>query len=95
MPNGPVIVHLKHDEHFHSGKPKAYRIYVNGQEKVVTNKSVTYAETVALAFPHPPTGPNIIYTVGYEDGPPKPVGQSDAGRKGSCKGWDDIRCYTH
>lgn len=69
VPNGPEILHLKDDEHFHSGKPKSYRIYVNGQEKVVTTKFVTYAEIVALAFPNPPTGPNIIFTVGYEDGP--------------------------
>ena len=69
VPNGPEVIHLKRDEHFHSGKTKTYRIYVNGQEKVVTTKFITYAEIVALAFPNPPTGPNIIYTVGYEDGP--------------------------
>jgi hypothetical protein len=67
--NGQEIVHLKQNEHFHSGKAKTYRIYVNGQEKEVTTKFVTYAEIVALAFPNPATGPNIIYTVGYEDGP--------------------------
>src|SRR5437870_42515 len=71
VPNGPQIIHLKQDEHFHTGKPKTYRIFVNGQEKVVATKWVTYAEIVALAFPNPPTGQNIIYTVGYEDGPHK------------------------
>lgn len=71
VPNGPEVLHLKQDEHFHTGKPKTCRIFVNGQEKVVTTKWVTYAEIVALAFPNPPTGTNIIYTVGYEDGPPK------------------------
>ena len=67
--NGPETIHLKEDEHFHSGKPKTYRIYVNGQEKVVTSKIVTYEQIVALAFPNPPTGQNMRYTVGYEDGP--------------------------
>jgi len=71
VPNGQEILHLRQDEHFHTGKPKTYQIFVNGQEKVVTTKWVTYAEIVALAFPNPPTGPNIIYAVGYEDGPPK------------------------
>jgi hypothetical protein len=71
VPNGPENIHLKEDEHFHSGKPKSYTIYVNGQEKVVTTKTVSYAEIVALAFPNPPTGQNIRYTVGYEDGPHK------------------------
>jgi hypothetical protein len=42
---------------------------VNGQQKIVTTKTVTYGEIVKLAFPNPITGPNIIYTVGYEDGP--------------------------
>ena len=42
---------------------------MNGQAEDVTTKTVTYAEIVALAFPSPITGPNIIYTVGYEDGP--------------------------
>jgi hypothetical protein len=69
VPNALETIHLKEDEHFHSGKPKNYRIYVNGQEKVVTTKFVTYVEIVALAFPNPPTGPNVLYTVGYEDGP--------------------------
>jgi len=71
VPNGPETVHLKEDEHFHSGKPKTYTIYVNGQEKTVTTKTVTYEQIVKLAFPNPIIGQNIIYTVGYEDGPHK------------------------
>ena len=69
--NGPETILLKENEHFHSGKPKDYRIYVNGQEKTVTTKIVSYEQIVLLAFPTPVTGPNIIYTVGYEDGPHK------------------------
>ena len=71
VPNGPEMVHLKENEHFHSGKPKSYTIYVNGQEKTVTTKTVTYEQIVKLAFPSPIAGRNIIYTVGYEDGPYK------------------------
>lgn len=69
VPNGPENIHLKEDDHFHSGKPKVYHIIVNAQKKTVTTKTVTYEEIVKLAFPDPITGPNIIYTVGYEDGP--------------------------
>jgi hypothetical protein len=71
VPNGPETVHLKESQHFHSGKPKTYTIYVNGQEKMVTTKNVTYEQLVKLAFPNPIAGQNIIYTVGYEDGPHK------------------------
>src|ERR1700756_3840603 len=60
VPNGPEVVHLKEDEHFHSGKAKTYRIFVNGQEKVVTTNTVTYEQIVALAFPNPPTGQNLL-----------------------------------
>ena len=68
--NGPEVVHLKEDEHFHSGPPKTYTIYVNGEQKVVATKRVTFDEIAKLAYPVPPVGDNILYTVSYEDGPP-------------------------
>ena len=67
--NGPETIHLKEDEHFHSGPPKTYTIYVNGEQKTVATKRVSFAEIVKLAFPVPPAGQNILYTVSYEDGP--------------------------
>lgn len=69
IPKGPEVIRLKEDEHFHAGKPKIYRIIVNGQQKTVAAKIISYEEIVRLAFPNPIVGPNIIYTVGYEDGP--------------------------
>jgi hypothetical protein len=69
VPNGPEVIHLKENEHFHSGKQKVHHIIVNGQQKTITTKTVSYEQIVKLAFPDPITGPNIIYTVGYEDGP--------------------------
>ncbi len=67
--NSPEAIHLKNDDHYRSVKPKAYTIYVNGQVKIVTTKMATYEQIVALAYPNPVTGPNVIYTVGYQDGP--------------------------
>jgi hypothetical protein len=67
--NGSEIVHLKEDDHFHSGPPRAYTIYVNGEQKVVITKTVTFEQIVALAFPTPPAGQNVLYTISYEDGP--------------------------
>lgn len=67
--NGSEVIHLKEDEHFHSGPPKAYTIFVNGQKKTVNKKKLSFAEVVALAYPTPPTGDNILYTVSFEDGP--------------------------
>jgi hypothetical protein len=80
--NGPETVHLKEDEHFHSGPPRTYRIYINGQEKTVAMRTLSFEQLVALAFPNPPTGENIIFTVGYEDGPhANPSGSLLAGGK--------------
>jgi len=53
--NGPEIVHLKEDEHFHSGPPKTYTIFVNGQKKTINKKMISFAEVVALAYPTPAT----------------------------------------
>lgn len=73
---------LREDEHFHSGPRKAYRIFVNGQEKLITTKTVTFEQLVALSFPTPPVGQGIIFTVSYEDGPhPNPSGSLTAGGK--------------
>lgn len=69
--NDAEPIHLREDEHFHSGpaQPRKYTIIVNGQRKVVTTRTVTFDEIVKLAFPTPPPGANILYTVSYEDGP--------------------------
>lgn len=67
IPNDGTKVHLKQDEHFYSQKD--FVIIVNGQKKTVTTKAVTFDEIVKLAFPTPPSGANILYTVSYEDGP--------------------------
>jgi hypothetical protein len=69
--NDAEPIHLREDEHFHSGpaQSRKFTIIVNGQKKVVTTKTVTFDEIVKLAFPAPPAGANILYTVSYEDGP--------------------------
>ncbi|MBS1993460.1 MAG: multiubiquitin domain-containing protein [Cyanobacteria bacterium SZAS LIN-3] len=80
--NGSGIIHLHEDEHFHSGKPKTYTVYVNGQAKTILTKRASYEEIVKLAFPNPINGQNIRYTVGYEDGPPvNPSGSLMPGHK--------------
>ena len=68
--NGPDVIQLKNGDKFHSGARKAITIYVNGEQKVVTAKRLSFEEIAKLAFPIPPVGDNILYTVSYEDGPP-------------------------
>ena len=50
------------------GHNKDVRIIVNGREKVVTGKEISFDQVVALAFAQPPTGPNIVITVTYHRG---------------------------
>ena len=71
VPDGPEPVHLREDEHFHSGpaQPREFTIIVNGRKKVVTKKRLSFNEIVALAFDPVPTGPNIMFTITYRHGP--------------------------
>jgi hypothetical protein len=69
--NGPEIVHLKEDEHFHSGPPKVFTIIVNGRKKEVPTKTLSFNQIVALAFSPVPVGPNVMFTITYRKGPDK------------------------
>jgi Multiubiquitin len=66
--DGTETIHLRQDEHFHSGQAKTYTLYVNGQTKTVTNKRETYDQIAALAYPTPPA-PDTTFTVTYDNGP--------------------------
>jgi hypothetical protein len=55
-------------ENGHHGHHQEITIIVNGREKVVTKKELSFAEIIALAFETPPSGPNIVFTVTYRRG---------------------------
>ena len=50
------------------GHDKDVTIVVNGRQKVVTAKEMTFADIVALAFDNPATGPNVVFTITYRRG---------------------------
>lgn len=52
-------------------KEKEITIIVNGRQKTLVKKQVSFAEVVALAFDTPPTGSNIMFTITYRKGPDK------------------------
>ena len=73
VPNDGTEIHLERDEHFYS--EKVFEIVVNGRQKLVTEKRLSFYEIVALAFDNLPSGPNIIFTITYRKGPhQKPEG---------------------
>lgn len=47
---------------------KAVEIVVNGRQKVVTTKELSYDQVVRLAFDNPFQTPQTIYTVTYKRG---------------------------
>jgi hypothetical protein len=67
--NGPEVIHLTQDEHFHSGPAKEFSIIVNGRPKTVKAKRLSFLEVVALAYNPVRTEPTVIYTVSYSNGP--------------------------
>lgn len=56
--------HGDHDNHH----DKDITIVVNGRDKTVTGKELTFAQVVALAFDTPPTGENVVFTITYRRG---------------------------
>jgi hypothetical protein len=49
-------------------KDKAATIIVNGREKSVTSKELTFDEVVNLAFDDPQRGPQVFFTITYRKG---------------------------
>ena len=57
-----------------------FKIIVNAREKTVHSEELTFAEVVELAFNPAPSGPNIVITVTYRNGPKEnPQGTLTAG----------------
>jgi hypothetical protein len=67
--NDHAPIRLTRDEHFYSQRD--FHIIVNARPKVVTERVLSFDQIVKLAFEKPPSGPNIMFTVTYRNGPPK------------------------
>lgn len=68
IPNDGERIHLKHSDHLYT-LPKEFTIIVNTRKKLVTTKKLTFNDVVHLAFDPVPTGPNILFTISYRNGP--------------------------
>jgi hypothetical protein len=67
--DGPETVHLREDEHFHSGEPRKITIIVDGTPYEWSKPAITYAEVVTLFDPSYPQHPDVTYSVTYKRGP--------------------------
>jgi hypothetical protein len=69
-----------------SNEDHATTIIVNGQEKTVSAKEISFDEVVALAFNPVPEGPNVRITVTYRRGSEeKPQGTLTKGQSVNVK----------
>ena len=60
--------------------PKEYAVIVNGRERVIATKEVSFAEVLGLAFDPVPHGPNWVFTVTFRKGEGnRPEGSLTAG----------------
>jgi hypothetical protein len=53
------------DESAERGLHREYKIIVNTREKTVDHDELSFDEIVRLAFHPVPTGPNVVFTIGY------------------------------
>lgn len=80
--NGPEIVHLREDEHFHSGEPRGVTIIVEGTPHEWNKAEISYVEVVTLYDPTFPQHPETTYSVKYRNGPSRnPEGILSPGSK--------------
>lgn len=56
-------------ERFKTIRRSETMIIVNGRQKEVDDKKLTFTQIVALAFANPPTGANVCFTMTYRNGP--------------------------
>lgn len=50
------------------GQNKEFNILVNGAQKIITGKEITFKEVIELAYGSISEDPNVKYTVTYERG---------------------------
>jgi hypothetical protein len=78
VPREATVIRLKQDDHFYS--QKAVTILVNGEPYEETDTRISFERVVKLAYPVPPSGTCIEFTVTYRNGPPaNPKGTLTAG----------------
>lgn len=74
----------QHDKPDHpgpdNGRPREITIVINGRERTVTDQELTFEQLVTLAFPTPPAGENVLFTISFRRGRgDKPEGSLLAG----------------
>ena len=66
---------MKEIEELERAETHEHWIVVNGRRKEVYGKRISFEEAVKLAFPNPPAGIDVQFTVQFTRGPePKPTG---------------------
>lgn len=76
------IVLIKDGDRFFTKPPAptGFEIIVNGSKHTIATPTVSFEDIVSIAFPAPPVGSNLIYTVSYNRAAsPRPTGTMRVG----------------
>ncbi|MDZ5146327.1 multiubiquitin domain-containing protein [Microbacterium testaceum] len=66
--------------------PTSFQIIVNGTKHTVTGSTVFFETVTAIAYPEPPAGAQLLFTVGYSRAvAPRPTGTLRAGESVTIK----------
>lgn len=68
IPRDGTVIDLKQNDHFYS--QKEITIIVNGEKKQTGETRLSFDQVAKIAYPVPPPGENIMYTILYRKGPP-------------------------
>ena len=68
VPNDNTEVQLDEESRFRTGKcrERVFRIIVNAERKEAAKRMLTFEDVVRLAFPDPPSGLYIVFTVTFK-----------------------------
>ena len=77
IPNDDSEIQVAADSRFRTGRcrDRIFRIIVNAERRKVSKRVLTFDEVVRLAFPDPPSGPYIVFTVTFK----KAAGPTNSG----------------
>ena len=54
------------------GGGATFSVIVNGRPKSVTSRELSFTDVVKLAYPTPPTGDNIVFTITFRNADGEP-----------------------
>ena len=89
-------IHLREDEHFHSGPAATITVIVNGRKKEAPSRVLTFMQVVALAFDPVPQRSGVGFHRDVPEGREQtPRGHLNGGRDRHSQERCDLQCHSN